>query len=134
MRADDLAKHSIVTCQRQPHRFGVPFPKSHASLDIGEHKGDGSGRSMRHGITQRGNATFYIKDEQNAASKTVSRVGANVAYWPIATVSAPLRVGRLRGRSGHRADIVNRSLVTQLDRWRQDFGATQQRRGHLLGL
>jgi hypothetical protein len=24
--------------------------------------------------------------------------------------------------------------LTQLDRWRQDFGATQQRRGHLLGL
>ena len=23
--------------------------------------------------------------------------------------------------------------MTQLDRWRRDFGATQQRRGHLLG-
>jgi hypothetical protein len=29
------------------------------------------------------------------------------------------------------AAIVNRSFLTQLDRWRRDFGATQQRRGAL---
>src|SRR6202451_3006462 len=107
MRADDLAKHSIVTCQRQPHRFGVPFPKSHASLDIGEHKGDGSGRTMRHGITQRGNATFYIKDEQNAASKTVSRVGGNVAEWPVSTICRDVSFVRCWGFSGRAADIAN---------------------------
>ena len=32
------------------------------------------------------------------------------------------------------SELVDQALMTQLDRWRRDFGAPQQRRGHLLGL
>jgi hypothetical protein len=50
----------------------------------------------------------------NLLLSTPTQAGfGNVRSWPTASTSAAQRCGRHRGRSGHGADIANRSLQTQ---------------------
>ena len=47
VRLDRDPQDLVMPGERDPHRLGVPLPEPRAALDVGEEKGDGTGREPR---------------------------------------------------------------------------------------